>query len=87
MKKSILILLLLISGIAYGQNKSPLIQPQKPDTSLYFIAGNINDFKVLFTAIQSPGDVTPNQVKALLNWINKYELIKKPPIDSVKIKK
>lgn len=87
MKKSILILLLLISIVGYGQNKAPLIQPQKPDTSLYFIVGNINDFKLLFAAIQSPNDVTPNQVKALLNWINKFEPIKKPPIDSVKIKK
>lgn len=87
MKKSILVLLLLISGITYGQSKAPLVKPAKPDTSLYFIAGNINDFKLLFAAVQSPNDVTPNQVKALLNWINKYELIKKPPMDSVKIKK
>ena len=91
MKKSILILLVLISGFVYGQNKAPILNPQKPDTSVYYITGRLDDFKLLFNALQNHDDVTPNQIKALLLWINKLELIKKPSKDSVqtnsKIKK
>jgi len=79
--KKIIIALLLITSIAYSQNKQ--------DTSTYYLIGKYTDFQLLFLAIKSPQDITPRQDTALLHWIEtirKAEILK-PKTDSSKAKK
>lgn len=85
MKKFILIsvLMLTIASFAGAQNKSianikdqirPVPAGPKQDTA-YVLVGRIPDFQLLYRAIVSPGDVTPNQAKALAEWLNKVQMI------------
>jgi len=65
MKKIILaIFISLFSLISYAQK----------DTA-YALVGKLPEFNLLYLAIQSPGDVTPNQSKFLLEWLNKLQMI------------
>lgn len=87
MKKTIIFILSLIWINANAQtSKKGNIKIEKEeykkDTS-YVLKGKFPDFQILYTQITSPGDVTPNQKDALINWIKGI----KPQIDSVKVTK
>ena len=70
MKKVIIaVALLILSFASFAQKDSNKVNQQK-DT-LYYIVGKMENFQLLYSALKSPGDVTPNQVSALLVWIDK----------------
>lgn len=84
MKKTVTIILICFSLVSFGQKKdstmktSPgTVMPQQ-DTSNYVLVGKLQDFQLLLVAISSPGDVTPNQVNALVAWIRKIQLLPEP---------
>jgi len=78
MKKSIIIsVLILITGIVNAQTQQP-----KNDTT-YVIKCKAQELQLLYLAVTSPKDVTPNQVEYLQKLIAAY----KPEADSVKVKK
>jgi len=52
-------------------------QKEKPKDTTYALVGKIGDFQLLYKAVSSPGDVTPNQITALLAWIQKVQAL--PP--------
>lgn len=71
MKKLILVIgILFLSASAFAQKKDSVVTKQPTDT-LYYVVGKIENFQLLYAAVKSPGDVTPNQVAALLVWIEK----------------
>ena len=55
---------------------------QKKDTS-YVLKGVKQNFQILKFAITNPRDITPNQMDAILKWIETI----KPETDSIKVKK
>lgn len=71
MKKAITVLLIMFSISAAAQTKKPEPVTQVVDTATYFLVGKVDAFTLLFKALATPGDVTPNQVNALLQWIDK----------------
>ena len=77
MKQLLIILTILTSSF--------IVNAQKRDT-VYVLNGYIKDFQLLYSAVVTPKDVTPNQVEAILRWIESIKPIK-PEIDSVKVKK
>lgn len=73
MRKLITILLIAISFNATAQKKPDATPVAKPavDTATYALLGKADAFTLLFKALATPGDVTPNQLNALLVWIDK----------------
>jgi len=71
MKKTLVIAAILISSLAFGQKKDS-IKIEKDTT--YILQGKLQDFQLLYLAVTSPGDVTPNQQKAVAAWIEKARL-------------
>lgn len=63
MKLSILIAAFLISLSSRAQSDTT-----RKDSS-YVLTGKLTDFQLLYAAINSPGDVTPNQIKYLSTWL------------------
>ena len=71
MKKLILLICISFSLNAGAQApKKPAADTAKAQPN-YFLIGLLPDFKLLFSAVATPGDITPNQKTALLDWINK----------------
>lgn len=58
-------------------------QQQRQDTSNFILKGKLADFELMYKAVASPDDVTPNQKRSVLKFIEGL----KPEKDSVKIKK
>ena len=56
-------------------------QQQKQDTSTFILKGKLADFEIMYKAVASPDDVTPNQKKEVLKFI---EGIKPEKTDSTK---
>lgn len=57
--------------IVYSDSAKP-----KPVEPQFFILGTNDDFKLLQRIIADPNNVTPNQVKAVLQWIqNKNQIV------------
>jgi hypothetical protein len=57
----------------YKDSTKPNVKPSEPQ---FFILGNDNDFKLLQKVIADPANVTPNQVKSVLQWIqNKNQIV------------
>ena len=71
MKKVITVLMIMFSLWATAQTKKPEPVKQAADTSTYALVGKVDAFALLFKALATPGDVTPNQLNALLQWIDK----------------
>jgi len=71
MKKMILLACIAFTLSAQAQQKP--VQP-KADTAKpiqkYFLIGTLDNYRLLFSAVSTPGDVTPNQQKLLMDWIN-----------------
>lgn len=42
---------------------------QKADTSTFILKGKITDFELMYRAVSSPDDVTPNQKRSVLKFI------------------
>jgi len=86
MKKIILSLVIFISINCFAQKgkidssklnaMASIILPQQqqnPDPKQsFYLLGARNDFVILLMALTKPGDVTPNQIKQLADWINQY---------------
>jgi len=70
MKQFFLIAAIIFSLSANAQTK----EKPKADTN-YVMVGKFADFQLLYKALMSPGDVTPNQVNALAAWIQKIQAI------------
>lgn len=80
MKKTITVIsLLLIAVISNAQTNESYTHGFKKkiysdsiafkrDTS-YVLKGKLSDFQILYTYLKSPGDVTPNQLNAILKWV------------------
>jgi hypothetical protein len=72
MKKiiSIVSLFLIISLGCVGQQKT---QSQKTDSipqgANYYLIGSVQAFQLLIKVLTTPGDVTPNQIKAVAEWV------------------
>jgi hypothetical protein len=82
MKKTLIaIALLLALSPVFAKPKTE--QP-KNDTT-YYLLGRITDFQLLFRAVTTPGDVTPNQVKAIVEWISQIKAL--PPKEMTKPEK
>lgn len=93
MKKTILALFVFISLAAAGQEKKTELIPGTPEKTLmdktvydtlYRIESiNFNDFFLLWLALKSNNrKVTPEQVDALIEWIEKR--LKKVPVSKPK---
>lgn len=82
MKKLLFAIVLALTASASSAQSGK----QKPATdSIFVLAGKLQDFQLLYRAVESPGDVTPNQSKAILDWIKGIRLI--PVSDTTKRKK
>lgn len=79
-----MVLAVLISFSASAQQK-PVTDTTKKQQEAYFLMGTLEGFKLLFTAVNSPGDVSPNQLKLLSEWIS-TGVQKVPAADSTKKK-
>lgn len=73
MKKTIILAsLFCVSIISNSQSKS---DSAKKDTvnhnhiDTYRISGKISDFQLLYKVVSDPGNVTPNQVAYIKNWL------------------
>lgn len=66
---TVLFALLLVNSNA--QSKKDTTKAAVDTSTLYFLVGKLPDFNFLYSALKSPGDVTPNQVNAILVWIEK----------------
>lgn len=78
MKKTIMITFTMLSLTCAAQQK------QTNDTT-YFLAGKITSFQLLYAAIANPDDVTTNQKKKLLDWLDRG--LQAIPADSISTKK
>lgn len=67
MRKIILSFFILTATLANAQ--------QPKDTASYVLIGKFQDFELLFKSVLTPGDVTPNQQKALAEWIKSIQAI------------
>lgn len=75
MKKTILLIaIILISVVSFSQTEKS--KPAKDTT--YYILGTMPDFTLLYRAITSPGDITPNQLQALAKWIQSLKPLPEP---------
>lgn len=60
--------ILLASLLAVSQRKENV----KTDTTKhYYVIGDFETFKALYLAVASPDDITANQRKAILAWLDK----------------
>lgn len=71
MKKIIVILLAFLASNSFAQQ-------QKADTSTFILKGKLPYFQLMYKAVVSPDDVTPNQKRAVLKFIEEL----KPEKDS-----
>lgn len=79
MKKTISVVIILISSlIGYSQKDTTKsnIQLATTDTT-YNLVGKMPDFQLLYASIVSPDDVSINQRKYLVAWLQKIQMI--PP--------
>lgn len=78
MRKTIIaIALILTASVAFSQAK-----PAAKDSAVYYLLGQVKDYQLLYAALTQPGDVTPNQIKALVEWITKAQPL--PPKEEKK---
>lgn len=78
MKKTITTIIICLSmTMAFGQTKESAVKKEPVDTT-YILGGNFPDFQLLYKAVISPGDVTPNEMKALAAWIQKVKMVEVP---------
>lgn len=61
MKKTITIAFILLATNSFAQ--------QKVDTSNFILKGKLADFELMYKAVASPDDITPNQKRAVLKFI------------------
>lgn len=81
MKQLFLVAIIVVCSLnLFGQKDSTV----KKDTSVYFLAGTIENFQLLYAAVNQPMDVTPNQVKALSAWIQRLQKVQPPPKEKPK---
>jgi len=97
MKKTILLLTFFISTTCFAQKQKTdssknirgtgevVYPPEGNQNPPFYLLGTRNDFLILLMALTTPGDVTPNQIKQLVDWIN--QRAKQLPTDSIGNKK
>jgi hypothetical protein len=81
MKKLLALILICGSLTSAAQTKDTSgkkAKEVKADTTDFVLLGKFQDFQLLFTAVVSPGDVTPNQIQALAAWVRKIQVLPKP---------
>ena len=85
MKQVLIIAAIIFSSVVNGQtskdttSKLKIVAPKyEPKDTTYVLGGNIPDFQLLYKAVTSPNDVTPNEMKALAAWIQKVQMIEVP---------
>lgn len=80
-----LIIAMIITGAAMGQQKGTgqvKIDTTKvesttaegtiaPQPKTYFLLGALQDYQLLYKCLASPGDVTPNELRSVIQWIDK----------------
>lgn len=71
MKYILIVSLFLLSFAANGQKVHSTTDTTKKKADTYYLFGKIENFQLLHKALTSPMDVTPNQMKALDEWIIK----------------
>jgi hypothetical protein len=71
MKKLLsIIALTFILSTAVAQQQKAKADTTKP-AATYVLLGALQNFQLLLAAITTPGDVTPNQMRELAEWISK----------------
>jgi hypothetical protein len=84
MKQVLLIAAIVLSVSVSAQVKSgsPEVgkteSKKEPVDTAYYLAGSRSDFQLLYKQLASPGDVTPNQLNALIAWMNKIQMMEVP---------
>lgn len=73
MKKVLFVILLFAVTSAIGQSKTDTTKQKQPDN--YVLVGQVVDFQLLYKALNSPDDVSKNEVRALLAWIVKIQVL------------
>jgi len=68
----------------YDKLKPELVTLQ-PTKQVFFVIGDLGQFKLIYSSISAPDDVTTNQKKALLDWLIKN--VQALPTDSTGKKK
>ena len=69
---------ILLTLTTKGQNK-----PQYQKDTSYVLKGKLEDFNLLYLALKTSRDITPNQT----DYLDKFMHSLKPQIDSVKVSK
>ena len=69
---------ILLTLTTKGQNK-----PQYQKDTSYVLKGKLEDFNLLYLALKTSRDITPNQS----DYLDKFMHSLKPQIDSVKVSK
>ena len=70
MKKILTAIALMICMTSVAQTDTTKKQPKQ-----YYLIGEIGAWQLLYKAITTPGDVTPNQVKSLAEWMDRIREI------------
>lgn len=92
MKILLLAIIIFWSTVSNGQKRfksdSTKIKTSGPAPAqigqAFFLVGILDNWKLLFSAVTTPDDVTNNQRKQLAQWLNNVKAL---PIDSTKQKK
>lgn len=75
MKKLLIAFTISIIMISAANAQTGNQNQQKQDTSTYALVGKMENFQLLYRALVNPGDVTPNQLKALSEWVTRIRII------------
>lgn len=85
MKQLFLIAAVIFSMSVNAQTKSGSQEVRKTESkeaekmdTTYVLRGDFPDFQLLYRAVKSPGDITPNQMSALAAWIEKVQMVQLP---------
>ena len=76
MKKIVLAILIFTSATCYGQSKKDTTKTKVDST--YSLEGVMQEFQLLYTSIVSPDDITVNQKKYLIAWLQKLKYLPPP---------
>lgn len=78
------LVLICLSIGAMAQSKPGVDTSKAKAPEVFFLIGDLSTWQLLYKAVATPMDVTPNQQSALMDWINKR--LQAVPVDSTKKK-
>lgn len=86
MKQFIIAFALITITLTASAQKKDTIAKKEP---MFFLIGKLPDYELLLRAIVSPGDVTPNELRGLAQWINQIKPLpeEKQKVEAPKVEK